>query len=119
MYSFFLPFLFLHLPALVICSFFYLAGVNVLNPRVGRWLRVSAVVWLAILWTWFTFVLIVLQACHGNMVEGFQNCIAVPVALANFSLPIFVLLVALAIIYGFVLAIVSSWLEWRYNHKLP
>ena len=101
----------LHLPALVICGMFFAAGGYVSRPKVRKWLRVSAVSWLAVLWSLFTAIVIAMETCGGNMLYGYTQCTIVPTQIANLSVPAFVLGVGAAVIYGVVLAITATLLE--------
>lgn len=102
----------LHLPALLICGMFYIAGRHATRPKVGKWLRISALGWLAVLWVIFTVMGIAMETCTGNMLYGYQHCTVLPTQIANLSLPAFVFGVGAAVIYGVVLAVTATILEW-------
>ncbi len=103
----------LHLPALIICGCFYLAGRLARRPRVGLWLRRSAVVWAVVLLVVYTFVVVVFATCNGDMLYGYSQCRVVPNGFADTSLPALLLVTATGVVYGAILAVVTLVLEWR------
>lgn len=104
-----------YLPAFLVCGMFYFAGRDMQNQRVGKWLRVSAIAWLVTLWTWFSLMALATQDCSGNMLYGYGTCGILPISITNLSLPVFLLLIGTACLYGLGLAICAFWVERRFR----
>jgi len=95
--------------------FFYFAGRLVQNHRVGKWLRFSAIVWLGVLCAWFSLMAFAIQDCSGGMLYGYGTCGLLTSSIANLSLPVFLVLVGTASLYGLALAFCAIWLEIRFR----
>lgn len=106
-------FLFLYLPALIVCGLFYLWGRKTRRATLGPTLRRSAVFWIVILFGCYTVVVAGLLLCQGDMLYGYTACRGLPTALANASFLLWFGGTAIALIYGVTLALFGAFAEWR------
>lgn len=109
--------LILFTPVLALCGLFYWAGTKVTRPRLGPWVRRSAVIVCVLLCTVFALLLVAFGTCGGDMLYGYRDCTLFSDRFADLSLPAFLLAVLMASMYGAGLALVTLCLEWSHRRR--
>ncbi len=102
---------FLYLPALLVCGALYGAGRMATHLRLGKVLRVSAIVWLIGLWAIFTLFAVAEATCTNGFILNYRDCTVLLEPIADLAALLTLLGVIAGIAYAGLLVLIGVIVE--------
>lgn len=105
-------------PTLLIGGLFYWAGVKAKHHKIGKWLRLSAVICSIVLCLSFAVFAISIGSCSTSAFNSFYNCAFIPDRLASMSIPVSIFGIVISAIYAVCLSLCCGFVEWKHRKRI-